>query len=54
MHSFSGNCENEKRVLAEKFESAKSALGELKRLNATLEDQVHRLTNQLANFEVQK
>ncbi|CAB3222355.1 unnamed protein product [Arctia plantaginis] len=48
------NCENEKRVLAEKFESAKSALGEFKRLNATLEDQVHRLTNQLANFEVQK
>lgn len=48
------NCDNEKRVLSEKLESAKSALGELKRLNAALEDQVHRLTNQLANVEVQR
>ncbi|KAG7310116.1 hypothetical protein JYU34_004655 [Plutella xylostella] len=48
------NCENEKRVYSEKLESAKTALSELKRLNATLEDQVHRLTNQLANVEVQR
>ncbi|CAH2085233.1 unnamed protein product [Euphydryas editha] len=48
------NCENERRVLSEKLESAKSALSELKRLNCTLEDQVHRLTNQLANIEVQR
>ncbi|XP_063368164.1 rootletin [Cydia amplana] len=48
------NCENERRVLSEKLESAKSALVELKRLNCTLEDQVHRLTTQLANVEVQR
>ncbi|XP_026492988.2 rootletin [Vanessa tameamea] len=49
-----GNCENERRVLTEKLESAKAALSELKRLNCTLEDQAHRLTNQLANIEAQK
>jgi cell division protein FtsB len=41
-------------VLTEKLESAKAALGELKRMNSSLEDQVHRLTNQLANVEVQR
>lgn len=51
---FTANCENERRVLSEKLESAKSALSELKRLNATLEDQVHRLTKQLADVEVQR
>lgn len=50
----SANCENERRVLSEKLESAKSALSEVKRLNCTLEDQVHRLTNQLANVEAQR
>ncbi|XP_038221135.1 rootletin [Zerene cesonia] len=48
------NCENERRVLAEKLESAKVAASEYKRLNCQLEDQVHRLTNQLANLEAQK
>ncbi|CAF4907255.1 unnamed protein product [Pieris macdunnoughi] len=48
------NCENERRVLTEKLESAKAVAGEFKRLNCQLEDQVHRLTNQLANLEAQR
>ncbi|XP_026333476.1 rootletin [Hyposmocoma kahamanoa] len=48
------SCEQEKRVLIDKLQSTKTLIGDLKRQNSTYEDQIHRLTTQLANMEVAK
>jgi len=48
------NCENERRVLNERLETAQNNLAEMRRNNQILQDQVTRLNNELANNEVQK
>lgn len=48
------HCENERRVLNERLETAQNNLAEMRRNNQILQDQVTRLNNELANNEVQK
>lgn len=48
------NCENERRVLAERMDASQQNVAELRRNNQIYQDQVARLNNDLANNEVQK
>lgn len=48
------NSENERRVIVERLEASQQGLGELRRNNQILQDQIQRLNTELANNEVQK
>lgn len=47
-------CENERRILNEKYETTQQNLAEMRRNNQILQDQISRLNNDLANNEIQK
>lgn len=48
------NAENEKKILSERHEGCQRELGEFRRNNQILQDQISRLNNELANCEVQR
>lgn len=48
------NVENERQVFMERLDGAQHNANELRRNNQILQDQITRLTNDLANCEVQK